>query len=262
MQKTRQKQSTITHWNNYYRTNAHILDKYLPQEFIINTISRMFNGNLKGIKILETGCGKGLDSIALAKMGADVTVVDFSESALEELQRVCSEESITIKIKQDDLRNVEFKDNSFDCIFHSGVLEHFEENDQIYILQNQRHWLKENGFLFVEVPQRYNLYTIYKKTLMFLHRWAPGWEMEYSVKTFKKIIKKSNFHVEKIIGRDFFCLAILRKLKKIFGYKEKPSSAFTHWFWKNFQENPILLNVYVNIAIIAKKNESSFNTHQ
>ena len=82
-----------------YRTTMYYIQKYLK----------------KGDKILEIGAGTGRYSIALAKMGYDVTAVELDESNLKVL-RENSKGLDNLKCYQGDVLNLQFEDNSFDLV--------------------------------------------------------------------------------------------------------------------------------------------------
>jgi 2-polyprenyl-3-methyl-5-hydroxy-6-metoxy-1,4-benzoquinol methylase len=50
-----------------------------------------------GIKVLELGAGRGGVGLHLARLGADVTLVDFSPSAIEQAEKVFSVEGLPVK---------------------------------------------------------------------------------------------------------------------------------------------------------------------
>ena len=241
------------HWDRYYSRNEKIRNLYLPSDFLISNIQRILGDEVKEKRILETGCGKGLESIVLSRMGADVTVVDYSEKNIQLLMRKCAEENIFLHINLGDLRTITFETEAFDLIFHSGVLEHFTDLEQDTILQQQRCWLKKGGFLFMEVPQRWNIYTIYKKFLMCLDRWPPGWEIEFSEAELRSMLQRNGLKILEIFGRDLFTLMVIRKIKKLLGFQEKPPSSGIRWLRNKLQGNRLLRHFYVNIAAIAVK---------
>jgi SAM-dependent methyltransferase len=56
-------------------------------KFVIESKSRFLpEANWQGLKVLELGSGRGGVGLQLARMGADVTLVDFSATALEQAQ--------------------------------------------------------------------------------------------------------------------------------------------------------------------------------
>jgi len=82
-------------------------------------------------------------------------------------------------------------DATFDIVFHQGLLEHFK--DPLPLLEEQFRVLKPGGFLLVDVPQRYHIYTVIKHTLIFLNKWFAGWETEFSIGRLTKLLTQSGF---------------------------------------------------------------------
>ncbi len=72
------------------RTLVHVHSKFygmnevLDGKSTLNDIELQLLGNLKGKSILHLQCHFGLDSISLARLGAQVTGVDFSQKAIEQ----------------------------------------------------------------------------------------------------------------------------------------------------------------------------------
>jgi SAM-dependent methyltransferase len=69
---------------------------------------KLFNANhikpRKETIALDMGCGNGIQSLALAKIGFEVIAVDFNKALLEELMR--NAEGLAISAVEDDIRNV------------------------------------------------------------------------------------------------------------------------------------------------------------
>lgn len=89
---------------------------------------------------------------------------------------------------------------SFDLVFSVGVIEHFK--DPIPIIKEQTRVLKKGGFLIIDVPQKYNLYTIVKHMRMKLRIFPFGWETEYSVSDLKEIVKIFNLKIVRFYRLD------------------------------------------------------------
>lgn len=167
---------------------------------VIREILRLLNGKVKNKKILEVGAGSGSDCIALAKKGAKCFALDFSSKALEVCLQLAKQEKIELKTIQADCSKIPFKDSYFDLVFSVGLLEHFKE--PLPVIQEQIRVLKRGGFLIIDVPQKYNLYTLVKHLKMWLGRYPLDWETQYSVNDFKKIAKILNLDIVRFYGRD------------------------------------------------------------
>lgn len=82
-------------------------------------------GEVAGLSILDLGCGTGRHSVWLARAGAIVTGVDFSEGMLEEARRKAAG---TVRFLAHDLHQpLPFADSVFDRVVSGLVLEHLPE---------------------------------------------------------------------------------------------------------------------------------------
>ncbi len=75
-------------------------------------------------KLLEVGCGIGVDSIQLAKAGFDVTAVDLTENALTVAREFAAHSGVSIDFRRANAENLEFPDATFDVVYSFGVLHH------------------------------------------------------------------------------------------------------------------------------------------
>jgi SAM-dependent methyltransferase len=84
---------------------------------------------------LELGSGSGELSAHLACQGRQVTLLDFSQDQLLFANKLFELSHIHGKfIHGDVLNKLPFQDKSFDCVWSSGLLEHFEDKEIEYIL--------------------------------------------------------------------------------------------------------------------------------
>lgn len=75
-------------------------------------------------KLLEIGCGIGVDSIQLAKCGFDVTAVDLTETAIDVARNYARIREQQIDFRVGNSERLEFDDESFDHVYSFGVLHH------------------------------------------------------------------------------------------------------------------------------------------
>ncbi|HJY98930.1 MAG TPA: glycosyltransferase [Patescibacteria group bacterium] len=151
----------------------------------------------KGKKILEVGFGSGGDLTVLTQKGFDCTGIETSKVAYQNAKKKKQFKSFFQNGEE-----TTFGDSTFDAIFHQGVLEHFK-NPQKFI-REQRRILKNKGMVVVDVPQKWNLFTIYKNILQFLGIWYGGWERSYSVKELTTLLKSQAFTILKVEYRGIY----------------------------------------------------------
>ena len=86
-----------------------------PGERELNVI-----GDVAGKRVLELACGAAQNSIALAKWGAQVTALDFSQHQLEKAKALISQEGVDVDLVRGDMESLGmFKDSKFDLVLSS-----------------------------------------------------------------------------------------------------------------------------------------------
>jgi len=80
--------------------------------------------NYKNKKLLEIGCGLGIDLVSFARAGAIVTGVDLTPRSIE----LCHEQfqiyGLEARFLVADAENLPFPDENFDVVYSFGVLHH------------------------------------------------------------------------------------------------------------------------------------------
>ena len=78
----------------------------------------------RGLKVLEIGCGMGIDGAQFAKAGADYTGIDLTEAAVELARTRFALLHLNGEFRVSDAENLDFDDESFDLVYSHGVLHH------------------------------------------------------------------------------------------------------------------------------------------
>ncbi len=83
-------------------------------------------GTVKGLKILEIGCGSGWFGMQLAREGASVLGIDISGELVKEATREAEKQGCAGRVvfQKMAVENLSFKNNHFDLIIGSAILHH------------------------------------------------------------------------------------------------------------------------------------------
>ena len=106
-------------------------------------------GDIKGKKVLDAGAGTGRLTVELARLGAEVTVLDISEEMLKILQK----KNPKVKIVVGDVENMPFEKESFDLVVAAFVIVHLK--NPIRVFDEVYRVLKDGGkFLVTNINQK------------------------------------------------------------------------------------------------------------
>ena len=83
-------------------------------------------GDVRDLAVLDLGCGTGRHAVWLARGGARVTAVDFSEGMLAEARRNAAGTAVSF-LAHDLHRRLPFADGAFDLVVSGLVLEHLRD---------------------------------------------------------------------------------------------------------------------------------------
>lgn len=173
-----EKESRKSHWDAFWEEKQRVEEVYSNADRILRNLRMVMD--IRGKRILEIGAGTGRDSFPLAREGASVVQLDYSENSLLILKQLSRQQETFTHIVGGDTFRLPFKDESFDAVFHQGLLEHFRKPYARQLLAENARVLRSGGFLLVDVPQRYHLYTIAKHLLIAVDKWFAGWERSFS----------------------------------------------------------------------------------
>jgi SAM-dependent methyltransferase len=91
-------------------------------------LARVLDGEVKGPKVLDIGCGAGDLAIALARRGFQVTGVDISRVAIDAARAKAAGEGPTVRFEVRDAAHLSLSSAPFDSVFDSGLLHSLVRN--------------------------------------------------------------------------------------------------------------------------------------
>ena len=125
--------------------------------FIVDVLKSHFNLKnrasmpLKNLKILDLGCGGGLLSEPMARLGAQVTGLDASKNNVRIAQSHALKNKLKINYIHGSIEKTNFK-TPFDVILNMEIIEHVNNVD--LFIKSCRKNIKNNGVMFVATLNR------------------------------------------------------------------------------------------------------------
>ena len=101
---------------------------------------------LSGLKILDIGCGGGLITEPMSRLGANITGIDASEKNIKIAKAHLKKNKLKINYKCASPENLNQKEN-FDVILNLEIIEHVEDVE--LFMEKSSKLLKKNGLMFV-----------------------------------------------------------------------------------------------------------------
>jgi len=160
---------------------------------------------LKKVRILDIGCGGGLLSEPMSRLGAEVTGIDASKKNIEVAKIHAQKNNLKIKYvwgSPDDYKT----DTKFDVILNMEIIEHVE--DVNFFLKSCSKLLKKNGIMFVATLNKtLKSYLFAIIGAEYFLRWLPigthDWDKFVKPDDLINILKKNNFILNELRGMKF-----------------------------------------------------------
>ena len=180
-------------------------------EYITENIKKNFKikkdktNSLKGLKILDIGCGGGLISEPMTRLGAKVTGIDASEKNINVAKMHSTESGLEINYINTSPEKLEDFE-TYDVVLNLEIVEHVDNVD-LYIKSCEK-LLKKNGLMFTATLNR--SLTSYIKAIIgaeYILRWLPigthDWNKFIRPEELEKLLSSENFSSIDINGFEF-----------------------------------------------------------
>lgn len=135
--------------------------------FVLNSyefLKSFLKNKCSGKRILDYGCGDGINSTWLAEYGGEIIGIDLSKESLQIAKRRAEKEKMEERVKflPMDCENLELPDNYFDIVFNGGT---FSSLDIDKALPEVSRVLKPKGFLIGIETLGHNPFTNFKRKI-------------------------------------------------------------------------------------------------
>ena len=152
----------------------------------------------KGKSALEVGCGGGILTEEICKIGFITTGIDPAGESLRTATNHAQANALDIKYDKGTGEHLPYADNSFDCVFCCDVLEHVQDLPKV--ISEISRVLKPNGVFFYDTLNRTFISKLIAiKIWQEWKRWAfmPAnlhvWEMFIKPGEIKDLLQKNGF---------------------------------------------------------------------
>jgi len=90
-------------------------------------------GNMAGLRALDLGCGGGHNSIALSRLGAEVTAVDFSEEQIAAARNLAAKGGFDATFMVGDIGELSaLEDGSFDLVISVCAISFVKDENRVF----------------------------------------------------------------------------------------------------------------------------------
>jgi 2-polyprenyl-6-hydroxyphenyl methylase / 3-demethylubiquinone-9 3-methyltransferase len=209
--------------------------------YILDTLKRFKSLNdppLLKLKALDVGCGGGLLSESLARLGASVTAIDPSTPLVERAQQHAIHDPRTKSIDyRGGVALEDLSDEQYDIICILEVIEHATDADSIF--QAAASLLKPDGVLYISTMNRtwksYALAIIGAEYVMgYLPIGTHDWNRFLSPQEVEERIKRANLKAVDVSGM----IMTAPRLDGTWGWRLDPKDTDVNWIGAYRQHRP------------------------
>jgi 2-polyprenyl-6-hydroxyphenyl methylase / 3-demethylubiquinone-9 3-methyltransferase len=179
--------------------------KYIKENIINNFKLKNKKKPLEKINILDIGCGGGLLSEPMKRLGANVTGIDASIKNIKIAKLHAKKNKLNINYLCSSPEKLKIN-KKFDVILNMEIVEHVE--DVQFFLKSCSKLLKKNGLMFVAtINKTLKSYMFAIIGAEYVLRWLPigthDWEKFIKPEDLKNILKNNDLILNRLDGMHF-----------------------------------------------------------
>lgn len=179
-----------------------IWDKVWTKNLITSDYSLKYLDFMQGIEeslvpgavVLEAGCGTG-QTLALLSQRHETMGLDISRAALNLAQSNCDNPVLG------SIFTIPFRDNTFDLVYNSGVIEHFKDPTNVAAIREMARVTRPSGRVVIIVPNTLCVwYKVGKFVAVMMKNFEFGYEEDYSPGRLKTAAARAGLVTEQTFG--------------------------------------------------------------
>ena len=179
--------------------------KYIKDNIIDNFKLKSNREPLKKINILDIGCGGGLLSEPITRLGANVTGIDASDKNIKIAKLHAKKNKLSINYLCASPEKLKIK-KKFDVILNMEIIEHVEDIN--FFIKSCSKLLRKNGIMFVATLNKtLKSYMFAIIGAEYVLKWLPigthDWEKFVRPEDLKKISSKNRLKLDRLDGMNF-----------------------------------------------------------
>lgn len=229
-------------WNKQFQNlqTADIVDQYSePADFQIDFKNAIdpFRGRMG--KIIEIGCGLGATSFILDD-GFRKSLLDLNPGAVRLAKSGFERLGRRADFMVSDMFELPIRDEAYDIVFNSGVMEHFGREERRKALTEYSRILRRDGMIVLAVPNHF----------------SPPYRLAYCVLKAKGIWRYPDEHMIYDMKKEIRASGLVLKERRVLSR----ATIFKHWIGclKGFRHLIVLLDKvfhfpgYLTVLIVRK----------
>ena len=144
-------------WNeegsmSFLHSMSEIRTRYIKESIIKNFKILHKKHILKNVEILDVGCGGGIASEPLSRMGGELTSIDESKELINIAKIHAKSMRLDIKYKQSNIEKIFQSKNKYDVVVALELLEHVKNVS--YFCEVLSKLIKPNGIIIISTINR------------------------------------------------------------------------------------------------------------
>lgn len=175
-------------WDKYWTKYPTITPNYRQKRLI-----RLFEKYAKsGMVVCDAACGSGFVGSVFLSMNCQVYCIDYSKEAIELAKKTTHNQAEYIVGNLLDSDFALHFQNCFDLITTDGLLEHFNQFEQIVLLDNLTEMLKRGGLMITLVP---NLMSHWYPIRRLFFKIPGVWEKPFTMKQLVSLVTRPEMQI-------------------------------------------------------------------